>query len=377
MSELLERHRPVLRFDRQYDYRPSSVEGVIENPGNLLRTGYGELIARAGGDPTLSLELLTAYPEGWSAAPLDAICMSPDIQGDARRMEAAGQLGCLYGRELEDGGRTWLQYWFWLLYNPKNLFGFGKHEGDWEMVQYGLGPDREIEVATYAQHNAGEAAGRDRIEFVEREGGMHPVVYVAPLSHASYFEARTHPYPVGIDHPYGDGPSAFLPVEPFGRWVEWPGRWGNSERAILGKLGNAPAGPGFQASKWESPARFHSKTRRRVFRRTLGGLMHRLGGPFYPIAPKISYSIEGQRCEIRYELRQTRLRRSRHLYLTVHDGERVIASRIVRCAADSGSEVLRLPSAEVSDPAVCATTWNKVRQRSDLTSAPPPTNVPD
>jgi hypothetical protein len=364
---LLDRHRPILRFDRQYDFRPTSVVAVLENAGNLLRSRYGELIARAGSDPALSVELLCRYPEGLTAAAEDSNCMSPDVVGDFRRMEAEGGPGCVYGRALEDRGRTWLQYWFWLLYNPKNLFGFGKHEGDWEMVQYGLGPDGEIELATCAQHEAGEAGRRRDIEFAERDGRPHPVVYVAPLSHASYFEARTHPYPIGIDHPYGDGPEAFPPVEPFGAWVDWPGRWGNSDRAVLG-LGRAPAGPRFQTGKWKSPERFHSKSRRRLFRRAAGALMHRLGGAFYPSPPELDFTVDGRRCEIRYRLRQTALRRSRHLYLTVHDGERVIASRIVRCAEPSGSEVLGLPS-EPADVAVCGSTWNRVRQRSDLATA--------
>jgi hypothetical protein len=51
---LLERHKPLLRFDRQYDYRLASVLGMVENPGNLLRTADGEVIARVGGDPPLT-----------------------------------------------------------------------------------------------------------------------------------------------------------------------------------------------------------------------------------------------------------------------------------------------------------------------------------
>ena len=238
---LLERHRPLLRFDRQYDYRAAAVEGVIENAGNLLRTRYGEVIARAAGEPELTLDLLRGYPDGLSPDERDCLCLAPDHLGDAIRMEGESRYAArMYGRAVEDGGRTWLQYWFWLYYNPKNLFGFGKHEGDWEMVQLGLDEDGEVDVATYAQHDTGEARRREEIEWVEREGGPHAVVYVAPLSHASYFEAGTHPYPVGIDHPYGDGPEGLLPVVPFGDWAEWPGRWGNSERVIARRIGNGP-----------------------------------------------------------------------------------------------------------------------------------------
>ena len=113
--ELLERHKPVLRFDRQYDYRLASVQGVVDNPGNLLMTKHGEVIARVGGDPRLTLALLTAYPDGAEAAADDQLCFAPNVLGDAREMERRPEhSGRLYGRVCEDGGRTWLQYWFWL-----------------------------------------------------------------------------------------------------------------------------------------------------------------------------------------------------------------------------------------------------------------------
>jgi hypothetical protein len=367
---LLERHKPLLRFDRQYDYRLASVLAVVENPGNLLRTADGEVIARVGGDPPLTLELLSSYPDGREPSSGDCICQAPDVLGDARRMEYQAQYGGrLYGRVVrDDGGRDWLQYWFWLYYNPKNLFGFGKHEGDWEMVQVGLGGDGEPELLAYAQHDSGEARKAAEAEWVERGGGRHPVVYVSPLSHASYFEARTHPYPVGIDHPYGDGPEAWLTVEPFGDWVRWPGRWGNSERVIARKIGNGPPTPSRQGSKWTSPAAFQAKMRRRKFRALLGRLFHRLGGPFYPNPPELRARLEGHRLVVDYSTQSTWWRRSRHLYLTVHEGECVVASRAVRYAGESGTEIFRL--AEASDSLeVWGSTFNRVRQRSDLAEA--------
>jgi hypothetical protein len=65
-------------------------------------------------------------------------------------------------------------------------------------VQVGLGADGRPEVATYSQHEAGEA--RDWAD-VAHDQGDHPIVYVAPLSHACYFEAGAHPYLFGIDNP--------------------------------------------------------------------------------------------------------------------------------------------------------------------------------
>jgi hypothetical protein len=370
MSEqLLQRHRPVLRYDRQYDYRLAAVDGVVQNAGNLLRAGSGEVIARSGGDPAFTLELLNAYPDGVPPGARDCICLAPDFLGDARRMETESACSArLYGRALEDGGRTWLQYWFWLYYNPKNLFGFGKHEGDWEMIQLGLDEHGEVEVATYAQHDGGESRGRDEIEWTEREGGPHPVVYVAPLSHASYFEPRTHPYPIGIDHPYGDGPELLAPVVPFGAWAEWPGRWGNSERVIARRIGNGPPSPSRQLPKWDRPALFHARVKRRRLRSALGRLVHWAGGATYPPAPGLAASFDGRTCTIDYRVESTLLRHARHLHLTVHDGERVVANRTVRKVPREGTETLHLHVAP-QDPAVWGTTFNGVRQRSDLARA--------
>ena len=368
-TELLRRHVPLLRFDRQYDYRLAAVEGIVENPGNLLRTADGEVIARVGGEPALTLDLLSAYPDDREPSSDDCLCQAPDVLGDARRMEVEPRYaGRLYGRHVREDGRDWLQYWLWLYYNPKNLFGFGKHEGDWEMVQVGLGTDGQPELLAYAQHDSGEARKAAEAEWVERDGEQHPVVYVAPLSHASYFEAGTHPYPIGIDHPYGDGPEAWLPVERFGDWVMWPGRWGNAERVIATRIGNGPPTPSRQGSKWTSPAAFQRKMGRRKFRAVLGRVLYRLAKPFYPKPPALRARLEGRRCIVDYRLENTSLRRSRHLYLTVHEGERVIASRVVRYDGDQGTEVFRLAEQPASIE-VLGTTFNRVRQRSDLAEA--------
>jgi hypothetical protein len=361
--ELLERHKPVLMFDPQYDYRALSARSAIANPGNLLLRDYGELLGRSTDATPLGLEALSGYEH----EPGDFIALAPGPSGDASRMEWDEELrGCIYGRAVPDGGRIWLQYWYWLYYNPKNLFGFGKHEGDWEMIQIGLGADGRPEVLAYAQHDSGEAREADEAEWIERDGARHPVVYVSPLSHASYFESGTHPYPIGIDHPYGDGPESWPAVEPFGDWVHWPGRWGNTERVIARKIGNGPPSPSQQSSKWTSPAAFQRKMGRRKFRALLGRLLQRLGRPFYPNPPQLSGRLEGRRCIVDYTLSSTSLRRSRHVYLTVHDGERVIASRAVRYAGESGTEILRLTH-EPGSLDVLGTTFNRVRQRSDPT----------
>jgi hypothetical protein len=372
-AALLERFRPELRYDRQYDYRTTAVETMIDNPGNLLRRFDGEVIARAGGAPALSLALLTGYPDGLEPRADDCVCQAPDSLGDARRMEREGRYSDrVYGRCVEDGGRTWLQYWFWLYGNPKNLFGFGKHEGDWEMIQVGLAADGSPEVLTYAQHNSGEAhrADEQAVEFVAAGTGRHPVVYVAPLSHASYFEAETHPYFVGIDHPFGDGPRARPPVHEFGEWKRFKGRWGNSERVIARKIGDGPPSPADQGSKWTQPARWHRSMKRRRLRVLLGRLVHAIGRWTYPPRPTITAHAHRQRVEVGYELAGHGLRTARHVYITVNDGEDVVASRAVRSPARTGSESLRVP-APGENLTVWASGFNRLRQRSDLVSTTP------
>jgi len=48
----------------------------------------------------------------------------------------------VYGHVAVDRtGARWLQYWLFYYYNDKAFLGLGLHEGDWEMVQVGLGAD--------------------------------------------------------------------------------------------------------------------------------------------------------------------------------------------------------------------------------------------
>ena len=376
-QELLDRFRPCLVYDRQYDYRALAVESAVANPGNLLRRRDGDVIARTGAEPPLTLEVLSAaggYPSDLTAELTDCLCQAPDHPGDARTMEGDPQYAArLYGRCVDgDDGVVWLQYWFWLYYNPKHLFGFGKHEGDWEMVQLGVveedGGHRIVHVS-YAQHDSGEARPPDGVEYVD--GTEHPIAYVAPLSHASYFSKGAHPYLLGVDHPYGDGPSGLLPVVPFGAWKAWPGRWGTSENVTLGLLGNGPPSPAHQGTKWSDPGRWHAAKRWRRVRVWLGRLFELLGRRTYPPSPVLHRAVrEPAGVRVYYEIGGRGLRRARHLYLTVHAGERVLESRAIRHAKDREPEELLLVPDGREALTVCASAYNRLRQRSDLTETP-------
>src|SRR4051794_5099340 len=140
MSDLdprLERHRPALRYDSQETYRAMSPASITDNPGNVLVDGRGTTLATAGAE--LNLAYLTTYPNPSGDDKLDEA--AGPIQAAQHFQADPAYADRCYGRVVKDGGRTWLQYWLWSYANPKNLLGFGRHEGDWEVVQVGLGED--------------------------------------------------------------------------------------------------------------------------------------------------------------------------------------------------------------------------------------------
>ena len=242
------------------------------------------------------------------------------------------------------------------------------------MVEIAPGPSGDPEVATHAQHEAGETRrfkqGPGTFDLV----GQRPVVYIAPYSHASYFKGGiTHPYLVGIDqavYPFEGGPNdSELRVVPFGEWVKWKGRWGNSERTIARRIGNGPPSPSCQGPKWDRPAVLASPDGHAPWLRVpFGRAIHWLGRHTYPPPPQLrEVRRDGNRVHVHYLLLSKRLRRARHLYLTVHDGDYVIASRPVRKPGREGHETLVL-SGHPGAVTVYASAFNRLRQRSDLTS---------
>ena len=87
----------------------------------------------------------------------DRVDEAGDPLNAARRFQAdPAYAERAYARVVPDGDEVWLQYWLWCYYNPKHLLGFGRHEGDWEVVQVELGTVRPV-AATYSQHSHAEA----------------------------------------------------------------------------------------------------------------------------------------------------------------------------------------------------------------------------
>jgi hypothetical protein len=355
----LEKHKPALVYDPQEAYRAMSAASITDYRDNALKRSSGSIVSRAGAG--LSLALLAAYDvrDGdrldEAGDPLPA---ARRFQGDATYRER------VYARVKRDGDRVWLQYWLWCYYNPKHLLGFGKHEGDWELVQIGLGAGDTPEVATYSQHEDGEARDWDDVE----RRGDHPVVYVAPLSHACYFEPGAHPYVFGVDNPDGSLPPVMPRLEEFGAWATWTGRWGNSTGVGGGTFGGrSPASPGQQTKKWDRPAAWHAGAERATPLRRGRRVVRQAGKATYPKLVAIEARREGDRVVVHYTLDPARRRRASRLLVTLHrpEDDAVLASCPEKVAGPEGTVDVPVPAGVEGDVVVRASAYNLLRQRSD------------
>lgn len=360
----LEQYRPAMVYDPQEAYRAMSASSITDNPDNALKRENGAIVARAGG--RLSLQLLSAY----DVKAGDRIDEAGDYLTASRRFERNPTYRQrVYGRVKEDGDRTWLQFWLWCYYNPKHLLGWGKHEGDWEVVQIGLDGDTP-DVLTYSQHENGEARSWDKA----RRQGDHPIVYVAPLSHACYFEPGAHPYVLGVDNP-DDSLDPVLPqVEPFGAWETWTGRWGASRGVVGGKFGGrSPASPGRQGQKWEHPSAWHARARAAAPLRQSRRLVRLAGKATYPKLESIQARREGDRIVVDYTLDPAPQRRATRLLVTLHRPEQdelVLASCPEQVSGSQGTVDVPVPPGVEGDLLVRASAYNPLRQRSDPLQTP-------
>lgn len=210
-TELLERYRPVLRYDAS--------ERFFAQPVSL---------------PPQSAEV---------------------VAGDR-----------VYGHLARQGEERWLQYWLFYADNPQDrgVLATGRHEGDWELIQLRLGARGRPESATLSQHGWAE---RCAIEDLDQAAGG-PVVYVANGSHANYSAAGHHdrPFPDPTDEADGDGrqvrPKVTVIEDEHPRWVAYPGRWGTTEAGWVPGESSSPLGPRFQASRaWSEPSAYHRRAR--------------------------------------------------------------------------------------------------------------------
>ncbi len=208
---LLERYRPILRYDTDEEYRAQPVS---------LPAGTAE---RRVGDR-------------------------------------------VYGHVAREDGETWLQYWFFYAYNPQDrgIVATGRHEGDWEMAQFRVDERGNPVEAVLAQHSWAERCAWSELE--TSDGA--PVLYVANGSHATYATPGTHgrPFPDPDDEADGAGREVrprLVPIddaEP--TWVAYSGGWGDSEAGWVPGEQSSPTGPRFaQGDAWGHPAAFADAAR--------------------------------------------------------------------------------------------------------------------
>ena len=300
-------YTPELRYDSQETYRADAADTITDNYTaeytNRLLDGSDNLIAASDPsypEPTLTLGFLgSTYPGGASAQTTDHIDEANSYAEDAQRLHGIGAYANkTYTRFFQpSSGELIVQYWFFYYHNPKTYFGFGAHEGDWEMVQVHLDAGGNPVRATYAQHGGGERC--DWIH-VQRTADGRPIAYIAEGSHATYFSSGYHFNEGADDTANGDGevvtPSRIdVSFEP--PWTAWQGKWGGSD--------SSPQGPAFQ-SKWTDPVAWANGVDgctegQTQFSRQIMRTSARPLGPTAPPAPRVHAYRAGKRVVILYD----------------------------------------------------------------------------
>lgn len=260
-DELLARYQPVLVFDLSERFRPTAVEDFLAD-AELQRQGPGGTYQAAEMPPPG----LPVDGEGWR---LDHRGCTPAGGLAAVGCYAAAQTGpsVVYGRHEVRAGTIVLQYWlfydhnYWSLQYPPSGFAWQAHEGDWEVVSVVLDAEQSPVEAAYSQHCTGE---RRAWAGVQKQGGTHPVVYVATGSHANLFAPGLHPIALQCYPPpirailqqngitpldfvvmpgvvLGPGTSEIVRIHDNApRWLRFPGTWGEAQFVNI----PAPVGPG-------------------------------------------------------------------------------------------------------------------------------------
>jgi hypothetical protein len=278
-ASLLELYAPELRFWAEETYRADSariatdlyIAGSEEQVTSLKCCWESETddeIASTAPSsvPRLSLEVLSNLdpePDFFLDQP-DPIPPLSDIDGarvDYLTWTALHpeQRDVIYGRVTSDpsSGDKMLQYWMFYYYNPSNLGGFGKHEGDWEWVQVRLTSANTPVSVAFSQHGDGERCtwGPD----VQVSTNGRPVAYVANGSHANYSHTGLHGAPAGTIDETADFGSAYYQTPTLvdftadaPAWFDWDGHWGASEGSIFGPS-ESPKSPGKQELPWDDP----------------------------------------------------------------------------------------------------------------------------
>jgi hypothetical protein len=318
-AELLARYLPFVQYDSLESYAADSVAVMTDcvpagfAHGNALSRAWNKVLAvaaPAAGETQLDTDLLRvgSYRDGTKVRPGDHLdAVGRDYVADSREMHSRpGYADQVYGyANYNQPGALWLQYWFFYYYNDKALLGSGRHEGDWELVQIGLGNSERPVTVTYSQHTSGERCAWDDVEMETGPDGAVPVVYSARGSHACYFRPGIYPQaPIVPDHNDNKGPRVQpnLNVISDGDpgWVGWPGRWGSTRHWLklpFVTLGaDSPPGPA-QHGAWTNPHKFHLDAREAKQLGPMAGT-----DLAKPATPEVEARRHGDRAVVSYRL---------------------------------------------------------------------------
>jgi hypothetical protein len=257
--ELAKRFAPYMYFHEDDIYRPITVTIPLK---------YGMLSNDAKGIYSVSPTLTDLTTPEWNDSDtyIDLAGDGPRVIRNYYNRDIRPQVEPLaFARVVTDGDDIAIQYWFYYYDNDWS----NHHEGDWEMIQVVLDSDETPKYAAYSQHREhfGFSGPTRRLwEYVETKpenGGLHPRVYAARGSHASYFKQYNYYQKVGpiggMDETGGNGLKQpiqiqILPDPPEDTWVYFQGHWGAKGSAL--KLGDdGPPSPSQHATedRWKYP----------------------------------------------------------------------------------------------------------------------------
>jgi hypothetical protein len=275
LTELLERHRPLLRYDSLENFRAVDVAAIcgLVLPGrcNTLHRADGTLIAATkprGEEAKLHPGFLggPVYANGAPVQRGDYLdeCGASHAADAPELWRRAGGSDLVYGRARHDqAGRLWLQYWFFHYFDDKGLLGVEQHEGDWEVLQIRIGERGRPDAATFVRHGGADRLDWDQVELAETADGPVAVVYPARGSHAPLPRAGSFAAPTVPDHNDGSGTLVRPRLETIADdgpgWALWPGRWGATRRREHFEA-DSPRGPR-EHSCWWDPAELHNEAR--------------------------------------------------------------------------------------------------------------------
>ena len=236
------------------------------------------------------------------------------------------------------------------------------------MIQIGLDAAGKPELIGYAQHNSGESRKPHQMEWVERDGGRHPIVYVSPDSARVVLRVGCASVPDRDGPPGGRrarGLAACGGLRPLGQLAGPLGqlrardRQADRQRPVepvapepqVGEPGGVPAkvAPALAAGE-DRPA---DVPRGKAVVPAAAGAVGANRGP--PLCGQLRHAEPGAPA------------------ISTSPCTTVSASSpagTVRCAGDGGEEIMRLDRAP-GEPVVCGSTFNRLRQRSDVAETVP------